>query len=82
MSDEPASEKARVRSRRNELADWLFREHPGAPYTVGQIIDVSGVYDGLQDRDGKCRGDLRRLQNNGVVREYVGRPARWEHREA
>jgi hypothetical protein len=30
--------------RRNELADWLYRERAGAPYTTLQIVDVSGIH--------------------------------------
>lgn len=68
--------------RRTLLADWLLRERAGAPYTTAQIVDVSGIYDGLQGRWDKCRTDLLRLRSNGVVRMVHGNPTRWEHANA
>lgn len=68
--------------RRGHLADWLFREAAGAPYSTTQIVDVSGIYDGLQGRYDKARVDLLRLRENGVVLMSSGRPARWEHVDA
>lgn len=65
--------------RRNLLTEWLYRERGGAPYTTTQIVDVSGIYDGMQGRWDKCHADLKRLYKNGVVAEYFGRPTRWSH---
>jgi hypothetical protein len=75
-------DRINLMKRRSDLADWLYRERRGGPYTVGQIVDVSGIYDGQQDRDGKCRCDLRSLQKNAVVRESAHRPAQWESENA
>jgi hypothetical protein len=66
--------------RRNELADWLYRERAGAPYTTLQIVDVSGIYDDcINGRYDTARRDLMRLEKNGVVhRADANRPVRWE----
>lgn len=67
------------RERRGALTDWLHRERDGAPYTTAQIVDVSGIYDGMQGRWDKCHSDLKALRKNGVVESVGNRPARWEH---
>jgi hypothetical protein len=66
--------------RRNELADWLYRERDGAPYTTLQIVEMSGIYDDcINGRYDTARRDLMRLEKNGVVRRANSlRPARWE----
>jgi hypothetical protein len=70
------------RTRRNDLADWLYREAPGAPYTTAQIVDVSGIYDGMQGRWDTCHRDLLRLKSNGVVISTNDQPTRWAHARA
>lgn len=66
-----------IHERRTMLADWLYRERAGAPYTTAQIVDVSGIYHG-HGRWDKCRTDLLRLKANGVVRLVHGNPTQWE----
>lgn len=68
-----------TQQRRSALANWLYVERDGAPYTTTQIVDVSGIYDGMQGRWDKCHADLKRLYANHVVAEYFGRPIRWAH---
>lgn len=69
-------------ARRGDLAEWLYAAEAGAPYTVGQIVNASGIYDGMRDQRGKCIADLRRLEDNNVVIECAGRPTRWRSRNA
>lgn len=62
--------------RRKILSGWLYERSEHEGLTTSEIVDVSGIYDGLQGRYDKCRADLLYLKRWGLSR-HEGRPARW-----
>lgn len=80
MMSPPSSQLNSVRhtahERRKALSAWLYERWQHDGLTTSEIVDVSGIYDGMQGRYDKCRSDLLHLKRWDLV-ECRGRPARW-----